>query len=112
MSAPLLTTKITLQARVRSPDGSGGFSEIWTDLGILWGALERSRGSKVTGQEIPLSRARYRVIVRAAPVGAASRPEVAQRFAIDGQIFNILSVLHHDQGQRFLACEVEEEIVG
>lgn len=112
MGRPSLTTKMTLQTAVRSPDGAGGYSELWSDLGVLWGALERPRGAHVAGQEIPIARHRYRIIVRSAPEGAPSRPEVAQRFVFDGRAFHILGVTHEDSGRRFLACDVEEELVG
>lgn len=112
MDAPKLTTRLTLEARVRSPDGAGGYNDIWSPLGTLWGAFQRPRGAAMAGAEVALARSRYRVIVRAAPVGSDARPEASQRFVADGRVYDIIAVLDHDAGKRFLACDVEEEVAG
>ena len=53
------------------PDGSGGYAEDWVPLGTIWADV-RPRGGRedfIAGR--PRPRVKYRILVRAAPVGRA-----------------------------------------
>jgi hypothetical protein len=51
-----------------------------------------------------------RIIVRAAPEGAPSRPLPEQRFRAGQRVFRILAVSEADTGARYLTCFAQEEV--
>jgi head-tail adaptor len=52
----------------------------------------------------------YRIVVRAAPPGAPSRPQAGQRFREGGRLFAIRAVAEAGGAGRFLVCFAEEEV--
>jgi len=110
MSAPRLNRRLTLEGAVRSPDGAGGFSESWTALGVLWAEVTARTGRERAEAGVPVSTVSYRIVVRSAPVGAASRPMPGQRFREDTRVFVILAVSELGSEARFLTCFAEEEV--
>jgi SPP1 family predicted phage head-tail adaptor len=106
-----LLRRLVLEDRESEPDGAGGFAVAWVPVGTLWADV-RPRGGRedfVAGQ--PRPRVKYRVLVRAAPAGAASRPRSDQRLREDGRVFNILTVTEHDTGGRYLEIIAEEGVL-
>ncbi len=106
-----LSRKLLLEARERTPDNSGGTTEIWRTLGTIWAdmAATTSREDFIAGQ--PRPRVKYRVIVRGAPVGAARRPTPDQRLREGERIFNILTVMEHTPDGKFLELIAEEGVL-
>lgn len=105
-----LTRQMVLEIRDNLPDGSGGFSVSWVELGRIWAqVLPRSgREDFVAGR--PVSRAGYRITVRAAPEGSPSRPRPDQRLREGERVFNILSVAERDASGRYLELFAEEGV--
>jgi head-tail adaptor len=110
MNAPHLNRALELQEVIRTTDGAGGYTEVWTVLGTLWSEVLPGSGSDVLGEERMLSAVPYRVTVRGAPVGAASRPKAGQRFREGARLFLIQAVTERDPGGRFLTCFAREEV--
>ncbi|MGR3492467.1 MAG: head-tail adaptor protein [Shimia sp.] len=110
MSGPVLNLPMVLEARVRTPDGAGGFAETWEAQGTLWCALQTASGREGEGDFANLSRARYRIVCRGAPEGAASRPKAGQRFTLGARAFAIQAVQEVDPLAKHLICHVEEEV--
>ena len=110
MTAPHLNRALVLEGVVRTADGAGGFTEAWTVLGTLWAEVLPGSGSDVLGEERMLSAVPYRVTVRGAPVGAASRPKAGQRFREGPRLFLIQAVTERDQFGRYLTCFAREEV--
>jgi head-tail adaptor len=79
-------------------------------LGTLWAEVLPGSGSDVLGEERMLSAVPYRVTVRAAPVGATSRPKAGQRFREGSRLFQIQAVTERDADGRYLTCFVREEV--
>ena len=105
---PQLTRKLTLEAPVQSPDGMGGFDVTWSPLGTVWASVDvRSGREKGAGGRTIASLA-YIFTVRAAPVGAASRPEPEQRFRENNRIYTILAVTEDETNPNYLTCWTEE----
>lgn len=108
MMAPKLNRRLVLEERVRVPDGMGGFTQSWVAKGALWadldarGAVERQIGART------LSVAKFRIITRAAPFGADSRPRPDQRFREGGRSFDILAVGEYDEAGHYLEIWAEE----
>lgn len=105
---PNLTRKLALQERSVSPDGAGGFDTQWITLGEMWADMRPSRGTeRVIGARTSTSIG-WRIFVRAAPVGAPSRPTPQQRFVEGSRIYTILSVAEVTGQELYLECWAEE----
>ncbi len=106
MSGIELSRALVLEAPVAVPDGAGGFRVEWTALGTLWADV-RPRGARrevVAGEVRPQNS--YRIIVRAAPDGAPSRPRAEQRLREGERVFDIVTVMERDA--RYLEVTAEE----
>lgn len=110
MKAPDLNRALVLEGVTRVSDGAGGFSETWAALGTLWAAVAPGSGRDVPGEELVLSSVPYRITVRGAPYGSASRPKPEQRFREGARIFTILAVTERDPDGRYLTCFAREEV--
>ncbi|MEM9853381.1 MAG: head-tail adaptor protein [Pseudomonadota bacterium] len=111
MTRPMLNRPLVLEERVRSADGAGGYIETWQALGTLWGELKAGAGRERGEGYAALSKAAYRITIRAAPPGAPSRPKAGQRFRDGARLFDILAVLDAGYDGRFLTCMASEEVV-
>lgn len=106
-----LNRRLVLEEAVRSPDGAGGAAEVWTELGVLWGAVRPGNGRGAAGQGVALGLTPLEITVRAAPFGAPSRPKAGQRFREGGaRLFEILAVTEDDPTGRYLTCHAREEV--
>ncbi|OUS35620.1 phage tail protein [Rhodobacterales bacterium 56_14_T64] len=110
MTAPVLSRRLTLEDPQRASDGSGGHVEAWEALGDLWAEVKPLTGRAKMQGGVDLSLQRYRVTVRATPVGSASRPRPDQRFRDGTQLFLIHAVAEADALGRYLTCFVQEEV--
>ncbi len=112
MSGPVhLNRKLILQEAVRSPDGAGGYREDWLRRGMLWAAIRAGTGRESGADIGALSRLPWRIIIRAAPMDAPSRPHPGQRFLEGRRVFRILAVAEHDAPGRYLVCHaIQEEV--
>jgi head-tail adaptor len=110
MSAPKLSRRLVLEARQSAPDASGGFNVSWVALGTVWADVSARTGREdfIAGQARP--RVKYRILTRAAPDGAPSRPRPEQRFREGERVFTILTVAEWDPAGRFLEIYAEEGI--
>ncbi|MBK5934231.1 head-tail adaptor [Rhodovulum imhoffii] len=109
MTPPVLSRRFSLERLRQVPDGAGGYAVVWEILGNLWAELiPQAGGSRMAG-ELTISRVSCRIIVRAAPVGAPSRPEPGQRLREGVRVFRILAVAETDAKGRYLTCHAEEE---
>ncbi|MCF6234354.1 MAG: head-tail adaptor protein [Rhodobacteraceae bacterium] len=111
MILPRLNRLLALEAAVRTPDGAGGFTEVWTELGQLWGEITPRTGRERAEAGIPISSVGVRIVVRGAPVGAPSRPKPEQRFREGTRVFVIQAVTEADLEAHYLTCFAVEEVV-
>ncbi|MFY0632978.1 MAG: head-tail adaptor protein [Vannielia sp.] len=111
MSAvPVLNRKLVLETPERLPDGSGGWSQSWAELGQLWAEVKSGSGRERADEFLTVSSVPYRITVRAAPPGATSRPRPEQRFREGARIYRILAVAERDARGRYLTCYAREEV--
>lgn len=110
MRAPALTRKLVLEAPVHVPDGSGGFVTTWEAKGELWAEIKAGTGRERAVELMTVAAIPLRITVRAAPVGAPSRPQPEQRFRAGQRVFRILAVSDADAGGRYLTCFAQEEV--
>lgn len=111
MTAPRLNRHLVLEAPSRQPDGRGGYSQIWTALGEVWAEVSARSGRERSEASASLSAVSYRIVVRAAPYGSASRPKPVQRFREGNRLFVIQAVAEFDADGRYLTCFADEEVV-
>lgn len=104
---PDLSRALVLEDPQRSPDGAGGFSETWVALGTLWAEVKPLSG-RLAGDGLSLQK--YRITLRAAPGGFASRPRPDQRFRDNNRIYRIDAVAETDAAGRYLTCFAVEEV--
>ncbi len=105
-----LNRQLTLSAVRQIADGAGGYHESWAPLGTLWADLRALSGRTSAQSGTATSLQRYRITVRAAPVGSAERPLPDQRFEDGTRRFLIQSVAETDSDGRFLTCFAVEEV--
>ena len=105
-----MNRKLVLEGAERVADGAGGWDETWVQLGTLWADLRARTGRETGGEAVSLSSTGYRIVVRAAPFGAPSRPRPGQRFRDGARIFEITAVAEADATRRYLTCFAEEEV--
>lgn len=105
-----LLRKLVLETKRATPDGAGGYDVVWDEQGVLWADVSPRSGREdfIGAQDRP--RVKYRILVRAAPVGAPSRPRSDQRFREGARIFDILTVAERDPAGRYLEIIAEEGI--
>ncbi|SEN03620.1 head-tail adaptor [Pseudorhodobacter antarcticus] len=106
-----LSRPLVLEGAVELADGMGGLTRSWGALGTLWAEVLPGTGRDVAGEEVVVSTVPYRITVRGAPQGAASRPQVGQRFRDGARVFAILAVTERDEDGRYLVCFVREEVL-
>ncbi len=106
-----LNRRLVLERAVQVADGAGGFSESWAVLGVVWAEVVAGSGRDVAGEEVTVSSVPYRITVRGAPVGAASRPKADQRLRDGTRLFKIIAVTERDAGGAFLTCFAREEVL-
>ena len=111
MRAPVhLNRKLTLEEPVLVQDGAGGHVETWSEMGVLWANVKPGTGRESASEFLTVSSVPYRIVVRGAPVGAASRPRPEQRFREGARIFRILAVAETDPTGHYLTCHAREEV--
>lgn len=111
MRTPRLNRLLVLEARQRTPDGSGGFAESWAELGQLWAEVTTRTGRERAEAAASLSSVTYRIVVRAAPYGSDARPKAEQRFRDGLRSYVIQAVAERDADGRYLTCFADEEVV-
>ncbi len=110
MNVPILNRKLVLETREQLPDGAGGVVETWVALGTLWAGISGMSGAERDGGDTPVSVARLRVTLRAAPEGSSMRPRPGQRLREGERRLAVRSVTERDRFGRYLTCIVEEEV--
>ena len=111
MKQPQLNRLLTLEQPTRSPDGAGGFVDVWTPLGTLWANVKARSGAEAEADTVRRSKNIYAITVRAAPHGAPSRPRPDQRFREGTRVYQIVAVTEQDSTRRYLTCTATQEVM-
>jgi len=107
--SPRLDLPFVLEVPQETPDGAGGATRAWAALGTVWGELRAGRGEERLEGATGLARASHEIVVRAAPLGAPSRPGVRQRLRLGARVFRIVGVREAGPAAKYLECQVIEE---
>lgn len=108
MTDTVLNRRLSLQRRVTTPDGAGGFSVAWETVGELFANVEARRGGERVIGARTLPSVSTLITVRSAPPGDDRRPTTDQRFVDGERVFGILAVSEADAFGRYLTCWTEE----
>lgn len=112
MTAPVrLLRRLVLETPETVADGAGGFEVGWLPVGTLWADVTARTGREDVIGGAARPRTTYRILVRAAPVGAASRPRPDQRLREGARVFDILTVAEQDARGRYLEIVAEEGVL-
>lgn len=104
-----LSRCLTLEAASRLPDGAGGYTETWVELGQIWADVRPGTGNESGQNMVQLASVPLKIIVRAAPEGSPARPRPDQRFREGGRYYRILAVAEADRDGHYLTCFSREE---
>lgn len=107
-----LNRKMVLERAERVADGAGGFTQTWVALGTLWASLKPGAGRERFGAGVTVSSVPWRITIRAAPLGAPSRPLPDERLRDGGRVFRITGVAEQGTEGRYLTCFAIEEAAG
>jgi head-tail adaptor len=110
MTAVNLGRALVLETRVRTADGLGGYAETWVPRGTLWAEVLSGAGRVLDREEVTGSSVPMRITVRAAQMGAPSRPVAGDRFREGVRSYHILAVAERDPEGRYLTCFAQEEV--
>lgn len=105
----VLNREMVLEAASRVPDGAGGYAETWVPLGTHWVEVRTGTGSAGSADFVALAQVPLRIVLRATPEGALSRPRPDQRFREGLRRYRILAVTEADRDGHYLTCFAREE---
>ena len=83
---------------------------LWPELGQHWAEVDALTGRESGRRGTSVSLQRYRITLRAAPVGSPARPKPDQRFREGSRIYKIDAVAERDMDGRYLICFATEEL--
>jgi len=110
MSAPRLNRPLRLEDPQTTSDGAGGVDVTWVELGLHWAEMDALTGRETGRRGTSVSLQRYRITLRAAPVGSNARPKPDQRFREGTRVYKIDAVAERDMDARYLTCFATEEL--
>ena len=106
-----LNRKLLLERPQKIADDAGGFDVSWIAVGSLWASIERRSAREANSLDAPVSEVKYRILVRAAPVGSSMRPKPDQRLREGQRAFVIDAVVEAVDTAMYLECWAREEEV-
>ena len=98
-----LNQRATLQARVLTPDGGGGYDESWETFGAAWVKVAVLGASDSFGPDAVESRVRHRIVLRRRTDLAAG-----QRVIVGARIFKVHALLDEGPPAPLLTLLCEE----
>ena len=100
----LLRNELVLQASTPVPDGLGGHSETWSEIGLLFGMIEPVAANSIISADQTLEMVTHRITIR-------RREDIrsGMRFAKGPRVFDIVTIHDPDESGRYLVCRVSEE---
>lgn len=83
--------RLVLEAPIATPDGGGGHTTAWGEIGVLWGRIIARSGAERGLTDRPSSRVSHRIEIPREP-GEARRPRADQRLRLGTRVFAIRAV--------------------
>jgi SPP1 family predicted phage head-tail adaptor len=100
----LLRNELVLQAPTPVPDGLGGHSEAWSEIGLLFGMIEPVAANSIITADQTLETVTHRITIR-------GREDIrsGMRFVKGQRVFDIVTIHDPDESGRYLVCRVTEK---
>lgn len=98
-----LRSELSLQSRIETPDGLGGFTESWNEVATLFGRIEPVSATSVFGPDQTVETVTHRITLRWRETVASG-----MRFVRQNRIFDIVTVHDPDDTGRYLVCRTKE----
>lgn len=95
---------LTLQERTRVPDGQGGFSEVWSDVSVVWGSIEPMKAYERFQAQQMETPASHKIMTR-----YDSRITTAHRLVFETRVMDIKEVINLNEDNMFLKLIVIEK---
>ncbi|SHK48897.1 phage head closure protein [Paramaledivibacter caminithermalis] len=92
-----LRDRVTIQENILTPDGYGGFSEVWQDKYTVWANIKPLRGREYFEMKKVQSEITHKITIR-----FRNDINTSNRIKYKGQIFYIKSIIDIDNRHRFL----------
>jgi SPP1 family predicted phage head-tail adaptor len=86
------------------PDGLGGHTQAWSEIGSMFGMIEPVTANSIVGADQTLETVTHRVTIRMRE-GIRS----GMRFVKGARAFDILTIHDPDESGRYLICRAKEE---
>lgn len=99
-----LRSELRLEACSPVPDGLGGQSEAWNEIGVLFGLVEPVNAQAAFGADQSVETVTHRITIRWRD-GIRS----GMRFVKGSRVFDIINIHDPDESGRYLSCRVQEE---
>ena len=99
-----LRHRVTLQSPQLTPDGSGGYVELWSDTGTIWASIEPlSSAMRLTAEQMDYT-VTHRVTLR-----YRAAVSVGMRLSFKSRILHIHAVINPEERNIWLQLLAEEE---
>lgn len=111
ITASDLRTLITIERRTATPDGSGGFTEVWAEdpAGGVWANMKGITGIETFFADRVKPGNKYRAIIRFRGDGSgAPYYTINDRVQYKGRTLGILSVMDMEDRQQYLRLDLLE----
>jgi SPP1 family predicted phage head-tail adaptor len=100
-----LSSRLRLEAPVRSPDGAGGATVTWSLVAEVWGAIRPIGGAEALEADGLKGRTTHEIWIRHRD---GVLPEM--RFVLGSRVFDIRAVVATAERNRFMKCLADERI--
>jgi SPP1 family predicted phage head-tail adaptor len=104
-----LRQRITIRAKTRTPDDSGGHSEAWSDLATVWAKVENAAGALGTGSRSLFERMGLQTIyTHRMTIRYRTGIEDYQRVLYDGKEYEIHAIENIGERDEYLRLYCKE----
>ena len=105
MRAGVLRHRITIQEKVQTSDGMGGYTESWQDLYSLWAAIW-----PVSGREYIASGRKEGEVTHRIHIRYRDGILPSHRVKYGSRIFDIRAVLNHEESNKYIDLMCIEKV--
>lgn len=104
-----LNKRITIQYEVKTADGMGGFTVVWTDLMSIWAAIWPVSAKEIVQSMQPVMEITHRIRVRYQRTDIKPQYRIKFTDTVKGdRYFNIISIINPNERQEWLDILAKE----
>ncbi len=104
-----LNKRITIQYKVKTADGMGGFDIVWTDLMTIWAAIWPVSAKELVRSMLPSMEITHRIRVRHQRTEIKAQYRIKFTDTVKGdRYFNIISIINPNEKHEWLDIIAKE----